>query len=217
MVVFNSFRLAGDLVHLLSIVILLEKIRRHKSCAGISLKTQILYAAVFVTRYLDLFTNIYSTYNTILKIVFLASTGYTLYLVGHRHRATYDRENDYLRLEFILIPSAVLSFAFASERLSPIDVLWTFSIIVESVAILPQIFLLQKTGEVENLTADYIVALGLYRALYMLNWIYRWFTEPGYSAWVVWIFGTIQTALYVDFFYYYFISRLQGKKLVLPS
>jgi ER lumen protein retaining receptor len=43
------------MAHLLSIVVLLLKIRQTKSCRGISRKTQELYALVFVCRYLDLF------------------------------------------------------------------------------------------------------------------------------------------------------------------
>ena len=87
----NLFRLAGDMTHLLSIVVLLLKINATRSCrggvlaviwgqtcwpaallcclscgwpggAGISLKTQELYALVFVCRYLDLFTNFISVW-----------------------------------------------------------------------------------------------------------------------------------------------------------
>lgn len=84
------------------------------------------------------------------------------------------------------------------------EILWAFSIYLESVAILPQLFLLQRTGEVEILTSDYIAALGAYRAFYLLNWIYRFFFDPNYhSQWIVWISGFIQTAIYCDFFYYY--------------
>lgn len=43
-----------------------------------------------------------------------------------------------------------------------------------------------------------------FSALYLLNWIYRYFTEESYSHWLVWIAGAVQTALYADFFYYYF-------------
>ena len=58
---------------------------------------------------------------------------------------------------------------------------WAFSIYLEAVAILPQLFLLQKQGEVENLTSHYVAALGAYRALYLLNWVYRYFTEEDYQ------------------------------------
>lgn len=82
----NIFRLAGDLMHLASIIILLLKIQHTRSCAGvslsyvrllandtlgISLKTQVLYAVVFITRYLDLLTNYVSLYNFIMKVIFI--------------------------------------------------------------------------------------------------------------------------------------------------
>jgi ER lumen protein retaining receptor len=38
--------------------------------AGLSRKTQELYLAVFVARYLDLFTDYISVYNTVMKLVF---------------------------------------------------------------------------------------------------------------------------------------------------
>jgi ER lumen protein retaining receptor len=40
-------------------------------------------------------------------------------------------------------------------------------------AIFPQLFMLQRTGEAETITTHYIAALGIYRALYIPNWIYR--------------------------------------------
>ncbi|URE22780.1 ubiquitin carboxyl-terminal hydrolase [Musa troglodytarum] len=43
-----------------------------------------------------------------------------------------------------------------------------------------------------------------YRAFYIFNWIYRYFTEPHYVHWITWISGLVQTLLYADFFYYYF-------------
>lgn len=42
-----------------------------------------------------------------------------------------------------------------------------------------------------------------FSGFYLLNWIYRWMTEPHYSQWIVWLAGTVQTVLYCDFFYYY--------------
>lgn len=51
--------------------------------------------------------------------------------------------------------------------------MWSFSIFLESVAILPQLFMLQRTGEAETITTHYLAALGVYRALYIPNWIYR--------------------------------------------
>lgn len=63
--------------------------------------------------------------------------------------------------------------------------------------------MLQQYKEIENLTSSYVVLLGLYRAFYILNWITRYYTEKMYRNWIGWIAGTVQTALYCDFFYYY--------------
>ncbi|KAJ7927142.1 ER lumen protein retaining receptor-domain-containing protein, partial [Mycena leptocephala] len=53
------------------------------------------------------------------------------------------------------------------------EILWSFSIFLESVAILPQLFMLQRTGEAETINTHYLAALGAYGALYILNWMYR--------------------------------------------
>jgi ER lumen protein retaining receptor len=45
--------------------------------------------------------------------------------------------------------------------------------------------------------------IGAYRALYIANWVYRYFTEPDYSNALVWVAGAVQTIIYLDFFYYY--------------
>ena len=41
-----------------------------------------------------------------------------------------------------------------------IQVLWTFSIYLEAVAILPQLVLLQRTQNIDNLTGNYVFLLG---------------------------------------------------------
>lgn len=72
---------------------------------------------------------------------------------------------------------------------------------------------------VENITSYYVAALGAYRALYILNWIYRFTHEAHYSAWIAWISGAVQTIFYVDFFYYFLKAKAQGrsKHVVLPG
>lgn len=42
----------------------------------------------------------------------------------------------------------------------PLQVLWTFSIYLEAVAILPQLILLQRTQNIDNLTGNYVALLG---------------------------------------------------------
>ena len=83
--------------------------------------------------------------------------------------------------------------------------LWECSIYLEAFAIVPQLIVLQRYREVENLTGNYVFFLGAYRFLYILNWIYRSYNEPFYQHnWVAYVCGVVQTGLYLDFFYYFF-------------
>ena len=63
--------------------------------------------------------------------------------------------------------------------------------------------MLQRTGEAETITTHYIFALGAYRALYIPNWLYRYFMES-YTDPIATVAGIIQTILYSDFFYIYY-------------
>lgn len=219
----NIFRFAGDMSHVVSILVLILRLRSSKSAVGISLKTQELFLIVFTTRYLDLFTTFYSVYNSFMKIAYIAATAAIIYMIRFKepYKSKYDKTQDsFLHMKFAVSPCAViatLSCIFKHE-LNPIDILWTFSIFLEALAIVPQLFVLQRYREVENLTGHYVFFLGAYRFLYILNWVYRSYFEPFYRHnWLVYISGAVQTALYVDFFYYYVVSKYYGGKLTLPT
>ncbi|KAI0530734.1 hypothetical protein KFK09_000282 [Dendrobium nobile] len=214
----NILRLAGDMTHLISVIVLLLKIHSIKSCAGISLKTQELYALVFVSRYLNIFTDFISLYNTIMKLIFLGTSfSIVWYMRYHKIvRRSYDKDQDTFRHYFLVLPCLILALLI-NERFTFKEIMWTFSLYLEAVAILPQLVLLQRTKNTDNLTVQYIFLLGAYRALYILNWIYRYFTEPDYLHWITWISGLVQTILYGDFFYYYFLSWKNNVKLQLPA
>jgi len=211
----NIFRLLGDLSHLLAIIILLLKIWKTRSCAGISGKSQVLFAIVFISRYLDLVTNFVSVYNTTMKVFFIASAVGTVYLMFVKFKATYDGNHDTFRIEFLLGPVAILALVLNHE-FSVMEILWTFSIYLESVAILPQLFMVSKTGEAETITSHYLFALGSYRALYIFNWVYRYHFEGFYDIIAI-VAGIVQTVLYCDFFYLYVTKVMAGKKIVLPA
>ncbi|KAK9132179.1 hypothetical protein Scep_011707 [Stephania cephalantha] len=214
----NIFRFAGDMTHLISVLVLLLKIYATKSCSGISLKTQELYAMVFLARYLDLFTDFVSLYNTVMKIVFVASSLAIVWCM-RRHpvvRRSYDKELDTFR-HYFLVASCFGVALLVNEKFTLVEIFWAFSIYLEAVAILPQLVLLQRSGNVDNLTGQYVFFLGAYRALYILNWIYRYFTEDHFDRWISCVSGLVQTCLYADFFYYYFISWKNNAKLQLPA
>ncbi|CAN8290841.1 unnamed protein product [Cochlearia groenlandica] len=213
----NIFRFAGDMTHLFSILILLLKIYATKSCAGISLKTQELYALVFLARYTDSFTDYVSLYNIAMKIVFVCSS-VAIVSCMRRHplvQRSYDERLDTFPHQYVLLACFVLALLL-HQKFTYQEVCWAFSIYLEAVAILPQLVMLQRSGNVDNLTGQYVLFLGAYRGLYVINWIYRYFTEDHFTSWIACGSGLIQTALYADFFYYYYLSWKNNTKIKLP-
>ena len=110
------------------------------------------------------------------------------------------------------------------------EILWTFSIYLEVVAILPQLYMLHRLHhdgvETDALIWHYILALGLYRGIYILNWIYRYYYESmkhfyfsnrylinfvynhlhiflGFYDNIAIVSGCIQTIMCCHFFYLY--------------
>jgi len=206
----NIFRIAGDFSHIAAIIILLLKIWKTRSCSGISGKTQILFAVAYTARYLDIFTNYVSPYNTVMKIVFLIASYATVYLIYYKFNSTRTRDTDHdsFRIEFMIVPAILLSLVTAYV-FTFIEIMWTFSIYIEAVAIMPQLYLITITGEAESITSHYLFALGSYRALYIMNWIYRYIYEDFYDTIPI-VAGIIQTVLYLDFFYLYISKVLRG-------
>lgn len=206
-------------MHLTSIGILLLKMITTRSAAGISFKSQCLLATVFICRYLDLLSSFHSYYNSIMKLIFIASSLYIIFLMKTRLHHTWDPKLDTFRVEYLVVPCVIMAALVHYNTKDAVfkEFLWAFSIYLESTAILPQLFQLSQTGEAETITTHYLFALGAYRGFYILNWIYKYFTLPHFHDWIAVGAGILQTTLYADFFYIYVTKVLRGRKFRLPA
>ena len=84
--------------------------------------------------------------------------------------------------------------------------MWTFSIYLEAVAIIPQLVLLSKGESADDEIVYYIFAFGTYRALYIFNWIYRYLNEQFYDPIAV-VSGGVHVALIMIFSFVFFASE----------
>ena len=87
------------------------------------------------------------------------------------------------------------------------EMLWTFSIVLESVCVVPQLLLLRQTTVPTVIDSFYLLTLGSYRAFYILNWIVRLTSSEHYFEWRAVLFGIIQTAFYIDFAWVYWTRQ----------
>lgn len=74
----NTFLIIAELLHFLSFVLLYFKIRKSRSCIGISLKTQEIYFVVFLTRFCDLNIH-FEKIDYVLRVFYLTFTAITIY------------------------------------------------------------------------------------------------------------------------------------------
>jgi ER lumen protein retaining receptor len=84
-------------------------------------------------------------------------------------KLSYDKDSDSFQHYFIYL-AALLMSVIIHKSFNPIDFLWSFSIWLEAFAILPQLNMIIKLKDVENITAYYIFFLGLYRIFYIIHW-----------------------------------------------
>ena len=78
-----------------------------------------------------------------MKLIYISASIFTCYLIFFKFKATYDGNHDSMRAEFLIVPAAGLA-CLINTKFDVVEILWTFSIYLEAVAILPQLFLISK-------------------------------------------------------------------------
>ena len=159
---------------------------------------------------MDLFLYFVSIYNTIFKILFLSATIYIIYLIkfAKPYCLGHDKNLDSFNHYIFIYPGALvvtILFHLSGGYYEYFEYFWSFSIWLEAVAIIPQLLVVYKKKEVEMITGTYMACLGLYRFFYVINWIFI-YLEGENLLWIKLVAGIIQTGLYIDFLYYYYIS-----------
>jgi ER lumen protein retaining receptor len=223
-VTWNIFRYSGDFSHLISILILLFKMLRKRSCAGISFNTQLLYLIVHVTRYCN--SNFFTPpiYNLIFKIFYLVTAIAILVAMRTRLASTWNRRHDTFRVIFIIILCALLAIItggleYRSTRTLGHSIqiyFWAFSLWAEALAVLPQMILLGRSERVEGLIREHLFFMSIYRILYLFNWFYQFIHNRGPKYHVIYVASVLQTVIYADYIYVYCRAKVKGQELDLP-
>ena len=185
----NIYRFFGDMAHIVAIILILYQLHVKQNGHQFSAKTQELFLIVFITRYLDLFTSFYSLYNSILKVLYITASAYIvkmLHIPSGNLRYTINRGADsFNHLKYCLLPAYVfgsIAFFFGHHYHSFLaEFLWQCSIALESVAIIPQMYIIYRARlDVHKSVKDYVWIIWFYRFVYIINWVHRSFHEPYY-------------------------------------
>ncbi|CAJ1359709.1 unnamed protein product [Effrenium voratum] len=177
----------------------LAAILSSRTVAGFSRKTQVLFQAVFLSRYLDIFTQRQGSYLLFFKISFNLITAFMLWCF-HKLHITYDSAADSCNLLALVLPTAIIAFLSGGEGLR--EEAWTFSELLEPLALIPQYIMCYRATRVRPAAVIYVLAVGGYRTLYVCNWIYKRYVWHGaYHDYTSWIGGALECIIFADFLF----------------
>lgn len=220
---FSSVLTLSVMIQCMGVVLLAMQVLFTGSVAGISARTLTMDILALVCRLSStLWLNGYLPVDKSGDHVFqffdlcsLAMLGWLLYQVRVAKKSTYQEEAD----SFPVMPTILCAFALAfllhgNMNGRPLfDALWMVALFISAVAVVPQLWLITRTGgRVETLTSHHIAAMAASR---ILSGIFMWYARAditckpwltGFNHTIGAILGAhvVHVLLLADFGYFYF-------------
>lgn len=218
----------------LGFVLLALKVRWARSAAGLSSKTLEMYfiffcfrlsSTIFKNGYLPIDRSgdwVYQSGDALSVVLVL----HLLYVMHKTYGTTYQAQQDSLDIFKAIPVCALLAFFLKGDlNSSPFfDWVWTMSLLLDTIAMVPQLWMMTKIGgQVDGMTSHYVVLLTISRGCAFAFWWVGYvelhiegqmFNKAGYTVIVAHL---IQMVLCADFMYYYVKGMMGGKRaVVLP-
>merc|ERR1719333_614728 len=231
---FSSILTLSAGLQCLGFVLLALKMQNQRAAPGLSGKTLIMYAATLCFRlsstvHLNGYLPVDQTGDWAYQAVEICSlilVGYLMHCVFVSHRTTYQESQDSFPLSF---QSAVMCCFILAVVIHPnldrwplFDILWTTGCYLETLSMLPQLWMLSKIGEVDALHSHFVVLSVLARVCSLIFW-YRGFAELvpahggfNFPGWGIMGAHVAQLLLSCDFVFLY-LKNFGRSKMVLPS
>jgi len=241
---FSTVLTLGAGLQCLGFFLLLQKVKRQKSVAGISSKMLEMYVLVLVLRlsstlikqgYLPVDRSGDHIYQSA-DIASLCLVFQLLWMCHKTHKVTFQASHDTLDIWRVVPVLFVLACCLRGNLNKSVffDTTWTVAMYLDVVAMLPQYWMLVKQGgEVEALTSHFVALLMLSKACSFAFWFYGYkelaprrqknagfinnFTGLNIAGWMIVACHLAQLLLSADFMYHYLASAWSKVKMVLPA
>ncbi|XP_058091049.1 uncharacterized protein LOC131237352 isoform X3 [Magnolia sinica] len=193
----DNLFVAAETCHAIGICVLIYKLTKERTCAGLSLKSQELTAMFLAVRLYCSFVMEFDIH-TLLDSAALMTTLWVIYMIRFKLKSSYMEDKDNFAIYFVAAPCAILALVVHPSTSHNIlnRILWAFCVYLEAVSVLPQLRVMQNT-KVLDTRGQLLTALG-------------------YGLWpsMVLLSEIVQTFILADFCYYY-IKSVVGGQLVL--
>lgn len=219
---FSSILTVSVMIQCLATVLLALQMLSKGSAAGISARSLALdvlglFCRLCSTVWLNGYLPVDASGDWIFQVVDVLSLGilvWLLYQVLVVSRHSYQEEEDSLPCFPMVAIAFILAMLLHGNMNSrPLfDTLWMMGLFVSTIAVLPQLWLITRTGgQVEALTSHHIAAMAVSRALSgVFMWHARgdiscipWFGNFNHAIWAILGSHLVHMLLLCDFGYYY--------------
>jgi len=195
--------------------------------SGLSARTLAIYAFALGFRlsstiFLDGYLPLDDTGNYMHQIGDLGSLGMCLYALRElltRHRSSKEVESDpYLSVKNLVLGSLGMAILIHPDLNDwpTFDILWTAGLYADTIAMVPQLLMISKAGQVPGYTAHFIMAMAVSKLFSAWFWYYgaeniaRLHGGFCWSSVAIIVAHAVQFLLLADFGYYYLKAAVMG-------
>lgn len=224
---FSFLLTVSSITSMFSFLMMAVKIEAARSVKGVSLKMMECYVAVLLGRlcaivpfegYLP-FDRSGDWFYQVCEAVAFCLAGSIVYFCRVRFAATYDPSTDTLNHLWLMLPAGALALVFHPNlnNFLPSDMAWAFALYLESVTVLPQLFMFMKEGKAEPFTSHFLAAQALSKLISFIFWAssFSELSNPNHpiksfvGQWVV-AMQLVQLLVMGDFIYHYLRCLQKG-------
>lgn len=217
---FSFLLTLSSIVSMFSFFMVVAKIESSRSVRGVSLKMMECYIFVFIGRlcaivpfegYLPFDKSGDWLYQTC-EFVGLCLASVIVFCCRARYQQEYTPETDTFNHLWLLGPCLAVSLIFHPNlnNFLPSDIAWAFALYLESVAVLPQLFMFMKEGKAQPQTSHFLFAQAVSKCLSFIFWAssFSELSNPNHyiksfvGNWVV-AMQLVQLIVMGDFIYHY--------------
>merc|ERR1719199_1402976 len=172
---FSFLLTLSSLVSMFSFLMVAMAIESGKTVKGVSLKMMECYILVFFSRLLAIipfegylpFDKSGDWLYQLCEAVGLCLSGSIVYCCRAQYPNTYSADTDTLNHLYLIGPAAAIALILHPHLNNsiPTDIAWAFALYLESVTVLPQLFMFMKEGKAQTHTVHFLAAQALSRLM----------------------------------------------------
>lgn len=224
---FSFLLTCSSIVSMFSFLMVAMAIENGKTVKGVSLKMMECYILIFFFRLIAIipfegylpFDKSGDWLYQVCEAFNLCLSGSIVYCCRVQYAASYDAAPDSFNHIFIIAPAAVIALILHPHlnNFLPSDISWAFALYLESVTVLPQLFMFMREGRAATHTSHFLAAQALSRLMSFIFWAssFSELSDPNHSIkqfvgnWVVCI-QLLQLVVMGDFIYHYIRCLQKG-------